>query len=82
MHATGIKFNVGTIKLSDYKAIRITFQTVVNNGGTNVFCGDVEIASLYGGAHVVDVKALAESKKITNFETLELSISSWANVTS
>jgi hypothetical protein len=81
-HATGVVINVGNIVLSDYSIIRITFQTIVNAGGTNVFAGATELTSPYGGAHIVDIKTLGESKGVTSFETIELSISSWANVTS
>ena len=81
-HVTGVKFDLGKITLSDYKSIKILFQSEINAGGTNVFCDGVELVCPYGGAHLVDIKALAESNGITEFSTLELSTSSWANVTS
>ena len=81
-HATGITIDLGAIKLSDYKTFKITFQTIVNNGGTVIYCNGVNMDTWYGGAHVVDLKALAENKGMTSVSSLELAISSWASVTS
>ena len=86
-HATGVVLNLGGIRVSDYKVIKLTFQTIStvesgNNSGTDIFCGDVQITSQYGGAHVVDVKALAVEKGVTSFDKIELSMSYWAPITS
>ena len=84
MHATGLVLDLGLLKVSDYKTIKLLFQADVGGAGcgTNVICDSTEVASLYGGAHIVDLKALAEGKKLTSFSKLELSASSWGKLTS
>ncbi len=81
----GVTIDLGNIKLSDYKTFKITFQTVAtpSNAGTIInFNGSVDTDTLWGGAHTVDLKELAEGKGLTTVSTLKLSLSIWANVTS
>ncbi len=81
LHMAGLTLDLGGIRVSDYKTIKITFQTIAAGKGTNIFCGETEVATLYGGAHVVDIKAVAEAKGVTAFSKLELSLVSYAAVT-
>ena len=81
LHMAGLTLDLGGIRVSDYKTIKITFQTIAAGKGTNIFCGETEVATLYGGAHVVDIKAAAEAKGVTAFSKLELSLVSYAAVT-
>ncbi len=81
LHMAGVVLDLGGIKVSDYATIKITFQTIAAGKGTIIYCGEKEIATLYGGAHVVDIKAAAEEKGVEVFDKLELSLVSYAAVT-
>ncbi len=77
-HQVGFIFDLGGIKLSDYKTVKITYQAVnAGGGGALVYCDGIELVSLYGGAQVVDIKALAEAKGLPSFNKLEISPQSW-----
>ena len=80
IHVAGIVLDLGGIRVSDYKTIKLTFQNVMSGGSTFVYCDGIEIASIYGGAHIVDLKALIEAKSIKSFTQLELSVSYWGDV--
>ena len=70
-----------TINVADYASIKVLFQTTGGNGGgTCIFLDSTDCGTEYGGAHIVDLKAKAEAKGLTSFSKLELSMSSWANV--
>ena len=80
IHVAGIVLDLGGIRVSDYKTIKLTFQNVMSGGSTFVYCDGIEIGSIYGGAHIVDLKALIEAKSIKSFTQLELSVSYWGDV--
>ena len=81
----GITMDLGAIKLSDYKTVKIVYHVIAEapagdsaNFGSNILCGNTSIDSRYGGAQTVDVKALAEAKGVTVFDSLEISLSTWS----
>ena len=81
LHMAGVVLDLGGIKVSDYATIKITFQTIAAGKGTIIYCGGTNVATLYGGAHVVDIKAAAEASGVEVFDKLELSLVSYAAVT-
>ena len=81
LHMAGVVLDLGGIKVSDYATIKITFQTIAAGKGTIIYCGGTDVATLYGGAHVVDIKAAAEAAGVEVFDKLELSLVSYAAVT-
>ena len=78
----GIILDLGGIRLSDYKSIKFVYQIAAEgesiNYGANVIIGGTTLGSYYGGAHIIDVKALAEAKGIESFAQIELSLSTWS----
>ena len=96
-HKVGLKVNLGNITLSDYKTIRIVYHKEVvatKEGGTAdasgsagmlSYCGTIELGkSQYSNfsCFEIDIKAAAEAKGLTTIDSLELSMTSWAEVTS
>ncbi|MBQ3571979.1 MAG: Ig-like domain-containing protein, partial [Clostridia bacterium] len=81
-HTAGVKFNLGGIRVSDYKSIKILARAArVDGNGANlgfIYCNGIEIASKYGGAFIIDVKALCEAKGVTMFSELEIALQGWA----
>ena len=61
--------------MSDYQTITITFQTIAGGKATKVLCNGVQIASEWGGAHVVDVKTLATAQNLTTISEIKLFVS-------
>lgn len=79
----GIIFDLGGIKVSDYKTISIRFRAYAGTGNSNTtfFINGTYVGYGSGGVQTVDLKAFAEAKNIASFAKFEIAIDKNVNQT-